>query len=139
VKEDFVKIEWMILADAAQVTNNKLYLLGGGWERLSVTSDFPLRQRCSLAISFSIPWAETNQRQQFSVRIVDEDGNEVHRTINGHFETGRPAGLQAGADQRVQVAIDLMLNLESEGVFVVEATLAEQETSRTTFTVRKGK
>ncbi len=134
-----MKIEWMMLADAAQVTNNKLYVLGGGWERLSVGSEFPLRQRASLALAFSIPWAETNQRYAFSVRIMDEDGKEVHGAINGHFETGRPAGLAAGADQRVQVAIDLTLNLEKEGQYVVEANLAEQETSRITFTVRKGK
>lgn len=134
-----MKIEWMMLADAAQVTNNKLYVIGGGWERLTVGSDFPLRQRASLALSFSIPWEDTNQRHGFSVRIMDEDGKEIHGAINGHFETGRPAGLQPGAEQRVQVAIDLTLNLEKEGVYVVEATLAEQETSRTTFTVRKGK
>lgn len=134
-----MKIEWMMLADAAQVTNNKLYVLGGGWERLSVSSDFPLRQRASLALAFSIPWAETNQRHAFTVRIMNEDGKEVHGAINGHFETGRPAGLAPGADQRVQAAIDLTLNLEAEGVYVVEATLAEVETSRTTFTVRKNK
>jgi hypothetical protein len=129
----------MMLADAAQVASNKLYVLGGGWERLSISTGFPVRQRCALALAFSIPWAETNQRHSFSVRLVDEDGKEIHRTINGHFETGRPAGLQAGADQRVQVAIDLTLNLEKEGVFVVETTLAEQETSRLTFSARQGK
>jgi hypothetical protein len=134
-----VKIEWMMLADAAQVTNNKLYVLGGGWERLSVGSEFPVRQRASLALAFSIPWEDTNQRHGFNVRIMDEDGKDVHGAINGHFETGRPAGLQAGSAQRVQVAIDLMLNLEKEGVYVVEATLAEQETSRITFTVHRGR
>jgi hypothetical protein len=134
-----MKVEWMMLADAAQVTNNKLFVLGGGWERLSVGSDFPVRQRASLALAFSIPWAETNQRHTFTVRIMDEDGKEVHGAINGHFETGRPAGITPGSDQRVQAAIDLALNLEKEGVYVVEASIGEQETSRTTFTVRKGK
>jgi hypothetical protein len=134
-----VRIEWMMLADAAQVTNNKLYVLGGGWERLTVSSDFPVRQRCSLALAFSVPWAETNQRNAFAVRIVDEDGKEAHGAINGHFETGRPAGLQPGAEQRVQVAIDMTLNLEKEGVYVIEANLAEQDTGRLTFTVRKNR
>jgi hypothetical protein len=134
-----MRIEWIMLADAAQVTNNKLFVLGGGWERLTVNQDFPVRQRASLALAFSIPWAETNQRHGFSVRIVDEDGKDVHGAINGHFETGRPAGLAPGADQRVQVAIDLTLNLEKPGVFVVEATLAEKETSRITFTVQKNR
>ena len=134
-----MRIEWVMLADAAQVTNNKLYVLGGGWERLSVASDFPVRQRCALALAFSVPWAETNQRHAFSVRILDQDGKEVHGAINGHFETGRPAGLQAGAEQRVQVAIDLNLTLETEGVYVIETTVAEETTSRTTFSVRKGK
>ena len=44
-----MEIEWLILADAAQVTGNKLYLLGGGWDRLNVNRDFPVNQHCAIA------------------------------------------------------------------------------------------
>jgi hypothetical protein len=130
-----MKIEWLILADSAQVHGNKLYLLGGGWDRLTVQGKFPSYRSCSLALSFSVPWAETNQRHQFNVRFLDEDGNEIHQSVNGRLETGRPPGLPAGSDQRVQLAIDFRLKFEKPGGYVIEVTLNERETARTTFNV----
>lgn len=132
-----MQIEWMMLADSAQVMNNKLYVLGGGWERLTVSSDFPVRRRCAVALAFSVPWSETNQKQTFTVRVVDEDGAEIHGAINGQFEAGRPAGMTAGTEQRVQIAIDLNLSIPKEGAYVVETTLNDGQISRTTFTVQK--
>ncbi len=38
-------VEWLILADAAQVNGNKLYLLEGGWDRLTITRPLPLGAR----------------------------------------------------------------------------------------------
>jgi hypothetical protein len=132
-------VEWLILADAAQVVGSKLYLLGGGWDRLNVGGGFPTTQACSLALSFSIPWEETNQRHQFTVRIVDEDGKEAHQPINGNFEAGRPAGIAPGSSQRVQVAINLRLNFQRAGVYVVEVTVAKQPATRTAFSVMASK
>ena len=31
-----MEVDWLILADSAQVTGGKLYMLGGGWDRLTV-------------------------------------------------------------------------------------------------------
>ena len=33
-----MEVEWLILADSAQVIGNKLYLLGGGWDQLAVNT-----------------------------------------------------------------------------------------------------
>ena len=128
-------IEWIILADSAQINSNKLYMLGGGWDRLTVKGSLPTQRNCSLALAFKIPWAETNQRQEFKVRFLDEDGNEFHQQITGRLETGRPAGLPAGSDQRVQLAVDLRFTIERIGSYVVEVTLNDRETARTTFHV----
>lgn len=90
----------MLLADAAQEVNGKLYILGGGW---SVTGpDVP---PMSLAIKLDVPWSEANVPHRFEMVLVDTDGRTISTggegpdvRVDGTFEVGRPAGLPAGSD-----------------------------------------
>ncbi|MDQ1604101.1 MAG: hypothetical protein QOE01_1946 [Actinomycetota bacterium] len=89
----------MLLADAAQEVNGKLYILGGGW---SVTGpDLP---PMALAVKVDVPWGDANTAHQFSLFLVDADGRAVRLgderdvTFSGQFEVGRPAGLPPGSD-----------------------------------------
>ncbi|HEY7270508.1 MAG TPA: hypothetical protein VH951_11830, partial [Dehalococcoidia bacterium] len=88
-------VEWLILADAAQIANNKLFLMGGGWDVLTVNGAFPARQHCALAASFRIPWNETNYRQAVEILIATEDQQELAKA-QMQIEVGRPAGIPAG-------------------------------------------
>ena len=89
----------MLLADAAQEVNGKLYVLGGGW---SVTGpDLP---PMSIAIKLDVPWSAAGAPHQFTLELVDEDGRAVPAgdsggvRVEGTFEVGRPVGLPAGSD-----------------------------------------
>lgn len=91
----------MLLADAAQEVNGKLYVLGGGW---SVTGpDVP---PMSLAIKLDVPWGESNTEHTFTIVLVDADGQPVSSgteegpdvRVDGTFEVGRPVGMPAGSD-----------------------------------------
>jgi hypothetical protein len=130
-----LNIEWLILADSAQIVNNKLYLLGGGWERLTL-KNIPTSHSCSVAMSFIVPWADTNQKHGFRINIVDEDGQDIRQPITGQVEAGRAAGIPAGTDQRVQLSLDLQLRLEKPGTYVVHASLAERDTASVKFRVQ---
>ncbi len=101
----------MMLADAAQAVENKLYILGGGW---SVTGPEPTP--FAIAIKLEVPWDQTNRTHEFGIRLVTDDGNPVSIStpngqepieIKGSFEVGRPAGLPPGTP------IDLSLALNS--------------------------
>lgn len=137
-----MQIEWLILADSAQVVGNKLYLLGGGWDRLTVNTGFPLDQRCALAMSIRVPWNETNQKHTFEVEVASEDPtSEAPKSLikaGGQFEVGRPPGIPQGQDQRIQVAVDMNLRIDSEGTKVVVARIEGQEMQRTHFNVVPG-
>ena len=62
----------MLLADAAQEVNGKLYVLGGGW---SVTGpDLP---PMSIAIKLDVPWNQSVAPHEFTLELVDEDGRAV--------------------------------------------------------------
>ena len=135
-------IEWLILADAAQVIGNKLNLLGGGWDVLTVNSEFPVNQRCSLALAVRVPWNETNQKHSFEVEVLSEDAStEQHRTLmkaGGEFEVGRPAGIPVGQNQRVQLAVDMTLKFDEPGTNVIVARIGGAEMKRTHFNVVAG-
>ena len=128
-------VEWLILADAAQVVGNKLYLLGGGWDVLRAEAGFPVPQHCAVAASFAVPWSETNQQHAVQIEFITEDGQVLAR-VDSHFEVGRPPGIVPGQPQRVQLAAEMVLTLEQPGTYVVVARTAGREGRRVQFTVR---
>lgn len=99
----------MLLADAAQEVNGKLYILGGGW---SVTGpDLP---PMSLAIKLDVPWSEANVNHEFELALVDTDGRAVSGgeggpdvRVQGNFEVGRPVGLTPGSDIDFAFAVNV--------------------------------
>lgn len=129
-----MEIEWFILADAAQVSTNKLYLLGGGWDRLIITRPFPVTHQMAVAAAFKVSWNETNQKHDFEIQVADADGAEVAK-IAGQFEVGRPPGIPPGQDQRTQIAVNLGLPLKHPGTYEVVARLNGEESRSFPFNV----
>jgi hypothetical protein len=102
----------ILLADAAQAIENKLYILGGGW---SVTGPDPTPS--ALAIALKVPWDEANERHEMRVELLDSDGRAVvvgpdpdearPVLIESHFEVGRPPGLKPGTSIDLAFAVNL--------------------------------
>ena len=95
----------MLLADAAQVADHKLYVLGGG-----ITAVGPRPQPLAIALLLSVPWERANQSHQWTLELLDEHGRPVPDTedpvaVRGRFEAGRPAGLKPGSPLAVPLAI----------------------------------
>jgi hypothetical protein len=100
----------MLLADAAQAVEGKLYVLGGGW---SVTGPDP--SPMALALKFEVPWDRANERHHWELQLVDADGAKVliptdagdqEVVVSGEIEVGRPPGLMAGTPLDVPAAIN---------------------------------
>jgi Family of unknown function (DUF6941) len=99
----------MMLADAAQVANGKLFILGGGW---SVTGPEP--SPSAIALKIAVPWDQANRNHHLELALVDADGNPLTASdpagqqqpfrIEADFEAGRPAGLAPGTPLDVPVA-----------------------------------
>ena len=125
-------LEWLILADAAQVVDGKLYLMGGGWDVVTVNTGFPIQKHASIVAAFQVPWNETNERHQITIELADEDGQTIMR-MDGEVEVGRPAGIAAGQSQRLQLALESMLHLQRPGTYVITASIRNEEKGRITF------
>jgi hypothetical protein len=101
----------MLLADSAQVSEGKLFILGAGW---SVTGPAPAPSAVALLID--VPWDETNVSHHWRLDLVDSDGNpliiptpegEQPLVIEGQFEVGRPPGIARGSSIGMPLAINL--------------------------------
>jgi hypothetical protein len=127
----------LILADYVEIIGGKLYLMGGGWDVLTVNAAFPLARPVGLAAAFSVAWDETNQLHRVEIEFQTDDGQSVGN-VRAQFEVGRPAGVKAGQDQRFQLAANVPLNLSAPGTYVIVARIEGQEQRRVPFNVITG-
>jgi hypothetical protein len=132
----------LLLADAAQAVDNKLYILGGGW---SITGPDPVPS--AIALKIDVPWDQANQRHHWELALLDDDGvpvflgdteNAQSVVISNDFELGRPAGVPPGTSLELAMAINLgPLPLEP-GRYVWQLTIDDQtqEDWQAAFSVR---
>lgn len=102
----------MLLADAAQTADGKLYILGGGW---SITGPGP--SSMAVALKVGVPWDQANRPHQFVLALLDGDGHPVELPvaedvvadirITGELEVGRPVGLKPGTPLDVPLAVNI--------------------------------
>lgn len=130
-------VEWVILADFAEVIGNKLYLQGGAWDKLTINSGMPVTRAVGIAASIVVPWNETNQNATIEIDVATEDGESI-ASIKAEFRVGRPADIPAGQNQRTQIAGNLPLTLPAAGTYSLVAKLDGEERARTWFNVVEG-
>jgi hypothetical protein len=96
----------LLMADAAQVADRKLYILGGGITLL------PARPTpIAIALIIQVPWDRANERHSWKLELLDEDFMPVMVRdrpilVGGEFEAGRPAGVTPGTSLDVPLAIN---------------------------------
>ncbi len=134
-----MEVEWLILADSVQVVGNKLYVLGGGWDVLKANKDFPFIQPCGVAFAVQVPWNDTNDKHSFEIEVQSEDQSTEEpksmAKLGGQLEVGRPPGIPRGQPQRIQLGINLGLNIEGPGTKIIIGRIDGEESKRITFNV----
>jgi hypothetical protein len=104
--DDF-SIPYMFLADGADAVGGKLYILGGGWDRLMVP-ELPGRsiKPFAIALGIRVPYSHTNRKFVLTIELVDADGAQVGDPLQlGGLEIGRPPGLTPGTAQNTPVGV----------------------------------
>ncbi len=125
-----MEIDYLLLAEHAEVTGSKLYLMGGGWDTMNV-AEAPATVRVMLAAGVRVEWDETNVPVPLVVRVDDDDAQEIFR-LEGQMNVGRPPHLPAGTSQLSQMTFALALKLPRFGGYRVSLTAgaAEREVRR---------
>ncbi|MBX3071124.1 MAG: hypothetical protein KF883_11535 [Thermomicrobiales bacterium] len=128
------RVDCFLLADAVQVANGKLFILGGGWARLTVDG-LPVNRPFEIAVRVVVPWTETNRKLPFELQMIDEDGNGIlEQVLRADISVGRPVQLKEGTDQVVPLTLRLPnVRLEKEGRYALTLSFEGTELARTAF------
>ncbi len=131
----------VLLADAAQVADSKLYILGGG-----ITLIGPRPQPLAIAVRIQVPWDRANIQHGWKLELLDEDGQPVLGNgqpilVAGTFEAGRPVGLRPGTPLSVPLAVNFpTLPLQPARSYVFQVRIDERTSVgwQARFSVRNG-
>ena len=118
-------IDYLILAEHAEVTGSKLYLMGGGWDTMNVP-DAPANVRITAVAGIRVEWDETNVSLPVVVRVDDDDAQEVFR-LDGQMNVGRPPQLLPGTSQLAQMTFVLQLQLKALGGYRVSLAVGPED------------
>ena len=118
----------MLLCDAAQVADGKLFVLGGGW---SLTGPDPTPS--AIAMKIDVGWHEAELPHHWELYLEDADGRPVmvetpdgaHPVeVRGEFNVARPGTVPEGTPIDVALAVNLgPLPLEPGNRFIWRLTI----------------
>lgn len=101
----------MLLCDAAQVADGKLYILGGGW---SMTGPDPVPS--AVALKVEVDWNEADRTHHWELFLEDADGRPVlvqtpegsqAVEVRGEFTVTQPPSLPEGSPIDVALAVNM--------------------------------
>lgn len=102
----------LLLCDAAQAVQGKLFILGGGW---SIAGPGPVTM--GLAMKIEVPWDQANQVHDLRLTLVtgdgapvllpEADGGERPVEVDAKFEVGRPPGMRPGTPLDYVMALNI--------------------------------
>lgn len=131
-----MKLTSAMLCDAAQVQSGKLFVLGGGFDTISVKTLPATQRNLSLAMVAEIGQEDRQRDLELHISLMDEDGKAMGIEAKGMLRVGAPPNLPPGSPSVVPI-VSPFYNIafpEAKGyVFVV--SLEDEELARLRFRV----
>jgi len=129
-----MKIEFLIVADAVQVADGKLFVLGGGWSALRAPI-LPIQMPVGVGVSILVDANEagTGAIYPLAITISDEGGIPVLPPAQAQFQVGKAEGTPRDMPQRVPFALNVPMPIPREGKYTVTVTAGPSAKSQTSF------
>jgi hypothetical protein len=131
-----VRVEFILLADRAESLGGKLYVMGGGFDRVGL-AQIPGQASFDVAVSIQVGYNETNLPHPFELKCEDSDGNSVFASMQGAIEVGRPPGMAAGSEQRALLVLRGPFSFAAPGDYAWVALVDGEERNRTGFRIEQ--
>jgi hypothetical protein len=132
-------VDFALLADAVQVVQGKLYVLGGGWDTLFVPG-FPARHpSLGVGLRVRVPWSWTEHTLVIEVDLQDEDGARMLPAppLAQGVRVARPPGVPEGTDIGVARSFTFNnLTFPKTGAYSFVISLGGEVATRLRFSVR---
>jgi hypothetical protein len=117
-----MKIEYALLADGAQASSGKIFILGGGWNVFR-GANYPAPIQLAVAIGMGFTANEIGIKYPLKIVIADEAGVPVVPAVQGQIETGQPAAdLPKGSSIKVPVAVNMSFAVPRPGKYGIVVT-----------------
>ena len=129
---DQVEVDFLLLADRAEVLNGKLYMMGGAWDRRHM-KDIGAPVSLTIVVGVLVPWNLTNEPHRLRIRIEDEDGSPVPPEVEATVNVGRPVSATQGQSFRATAVINNRWSLPRFGTYRVAASMLGQSEKRVAF------
>ena len=120
------EVDYLLVADRAEVVNGKLYLMGGSWDRIQ-PQQFPHRMMLGIALGVRIPFAYTDDQHTVAIELLHNDTRMIG--FEAKLATGRPPGM-AGMDMLVPMAFNIPIAIPDEGQVTLKAVIDGQSGRR---------
>lgn len=138
-----------MICDSAVTAEGKLYIQGGGWDRVNAAGLPVVVSRIGLAVVIGVPYTQTHRNHVLRIRLEGQDGPlplGIQRKPDGEtsplmevgaqFIMGRPPHLQPGERQLAVIAVNLdKMKFDNPGSFSFTFTIGDAEINRLPFTV----
>jgi hypothetical protein len=133
-----VRLTSAMLADAAQVTAGKLYVLGGAFDTITARA-FPIVYRSiAVVLVAEVGPADRNRDLPLRISLHDEDGADMGIESVGNLRVGAPSSLPAGAATIVPlVGAFGNVRFPKPGGYVFVVEHEDQELAHIPFRVRQ--
>jgi hypothetical protein len=113
------EVDYLLVADRAEVVNGKLYLMGGSWDRIQ-PQQFPHRMMLGIALGVRIPFAYTDDEHTVAIELLHDHTRMIG--FEAKLATGRPPGM-AGMDMLVPMAFNIPVAIPGEGQVTLRAVI----------------
>ena len=127
-----------MLADGAQVSAGKLYVMGGAFDTISARSFPAIHRSLTLALVAEVGPADRNRDLDLVIRLLNEDGAETGVESEGKLRVGAPSSLPAGAMTLVPMtSVFMNIRFPEPGGYVFVVEHEGRELTRVPFRLRQ--
>ncbi len=125
-----------MLADSAQVQGGKLFILGGGFDTITVRSAPATHRSLTLAMVAEVEPDERQRDLELHISLVDEDGQSIGVEAKGKLRVGAPPNLPPGSASIVPIVSPFHnITFPAAKGYAFVVTLEDRELARIRFRV----
>ncbi|HEX2152947.1 MAG TPA: hypothetical protein VHL52_03105 [Acidimicrobiia bacterium] len=131
-------IDVALLADAVQASQGKLFVLGGGWDVLTVRALPARHPSMGIGLRVRVPWGWPGDSVRLEVELQDEDGGSIlPGSLKAPVPVRRPDHLPEGQDLTVVRALTFTnVVFRDEGAYSFVVSIDGEVKERLRFLVR---
>lgn len=129
-----IRAECFMLCDVARLEHGKLYVLGGGWDRI-MPDRLPMPYGFQVAIKLAVPREATTRPIDIRLGIVDELGRDIDASPSGlSIELEKPTP-ESPAEVPIMIPLGMEVTLVLPGSYRLALTVNGEPIAHTRFRV----